>query len=102
MTPPDEPRPPEVVQIEFRRRNDIRQCVRDYVAAITDGAIGKDAAAFAGVRFADEDKTVRRLLIILSSQIVDALAEGNHIAYGISRKEFADYKAALERLDSSI
>jgi len=91
-------RPREIVEIEFKRRNDIYQCVRDYVAAFTDRVVEKGVEDFAEVRFADENETVRRLLVGRISEITNSLAEGNHIAYGISRRAFDDYKAVLEKL----
>lgn len=91
-------RPRDVVEIEFRRRNDIQQCVRDYVAAVIAGGVESDAAAFAKVRFAGDNAITRRLLVDRIADIVGSLAEGNHIAYGISRQAFDDYKAALDRL----
>jgi len=89
-------RPREVVEIEFRRRSDIYQCVRDYVAAFTEGTAEEGASAFAEGRFADEDEDVKRLLVERVTEMVEALSEGNHIAYGVSQNAFDNYRAALD------
>lgn len=88
-------RPREVVEIEFRRRRDLQACVRNYLASVVRDPETESAVEFARGFFADDDESTREVLVERIAEIVEALDEGNHIAYGISRGEFADYKTAM-------
>lgn len=88
-------RPKAVLDIEFRRRADIFGAVRDYVVARIDGDYSATAEEFAMERFVQDNEETRRMLADRVNEIVEALTEGNHIAYGITRDQFAAYETAL-------
>jgi Fic family protein len=91
-------RPKEVVEIEFRRRDDIQRCIQAYVAGVIGDTTSDVPADFAAEHFAEEgEERTRNLLVDRVTEIVEALDEGNHIAYGLSRATFAGYQEALKR-----
>jgi Fic family protein len=79
------------VELEFRRREDIYGCVKAYVEKSVANGRRIDLAAFARECFRTDSGTVRTQLTERVTEIVAALQEGNHIAYGVSRKVFDRY-----------
>jgi len=88
-------RPKEVVEIEFRRRNDIFDCVRAFVVSVGRGEAPGTPEEFALAHFNDDDAETRNLLAGRIAEIVESLSDGNHIAYGIPRDEFRAYEEHL-------
>lgn len=86
-------RPKAVLDIEFRRRNDIFDGVKAYVLAVGSGEQPSLIEDFVRQRFPDDDQDTQALLIDRVREIVESLNDGNHIAYGISRQDFAAYEA---------
>lgn len=79
------------MELEFKRRTDIYGCVRAYVEkSVTDG-FRADPHAFAREYFSKDSEDIQLKLMERVTDIVASLQEGNHIAYGVSRKTFADY-----------
>ena len=87
-------RPKIVLDIEFKRRNDIFEAVKAYVLAIGGGERPNSFDDFVRQRFPDDDQATQALLTDRIREIIESLNDGNHIAYGISRKGFAKYEAA--------
>ncbi|MFB9262235.1 Fic family protein [Bradyrhizobium erythrophlei] len=87
-------RPQAVLDIEFRRRNDIFNSVKAYVLAIGNGEQPSSIEDFVRQRFPNDDQETQALLVEMVREIVESLNDGNHIAYGISRQDFAQYEAS--------
>lgn len=79
------------MELEFKRRTDIYGCVRAYVEKSVADGVRVDPHAFAREYFREDSEGVRSKLIERATDIIASLQEGNHIAYGISRKTFAGY-----------
>lgn len=80
------------IELEMRRRTDIYGAVAAYVRSVVEAGKPVDPGAYLSERFAGEDEPVRGVLISRIRAIVDALHEGNHAAYGISRKLYGEYE----------
>jgi hypothetical protein len=87
-------RPKEVLDIEFRRRTDIFRTVKAYVMAVGNGERPDSIEDFVSQHFPEDHQDVRVLLTDRVREIVDSLNDGNHIAYGVSRQEFAASEAS--------
>lgn len=85
-------RPKVVLDIEFKRRNDIFEAVKAYVLAVGAGKQPNLFEDFARGRFPNDDQDTLALLADRIREIVESLNDGNHIAYGISREDFAKYE----------
>lgn len=79
------------VELEFRRRDDIYGCVKAYIEKSVDGGHRLNPDAFTHKFFHADSEPARSQLVGQATQIIAALQEGNHIAYGISRKTFDLY-----------
>jgi hypothetical protein len=88
------------VELEFRRRTDIYGCVQAFVKQSTDGGARSNVADFASAWFKGDEADLREQLAQRVVEIVDALSEGNHIAYGIPRKDFDAYAKLGEHSDA--
>lgn len=88
-------RPKAVLDIEFRRRNDIFDSVKAYVLAGGNGEQPASIDDFVSQRFPKDDADTVALLVGRVREIVESLNDGNHIAYGVSRQEFAQYEASV-------
>ena len=86
-------RPKAVLDIEFRRRSDIFGCVKAYVAAVGRRQ-PESIDEFVRRRFPDDDEATQAMLADRVREIVESLNDGNHIAYGVSREEFALFEEA--------
>ncbi len=83
------------IELELSRRADIYACVRAFVEkAVSDGHRG-DPVAFANDFFRNDPDGVRPKLAERVAEIVAALHDGNHIAYGISKDLFDKYAKVL-------
>lgn len=85
-------RPKVVLDIEFKRRNDIFDAVKAYVLAVGGGEEPSSIEDFVRERFPGDDQETQALLADRVREIVESLNDGNHIAYGISRHDFARYE----------
>jgi Fic family protein len=87
------------VELEFKRRADIYGLVKGYVSDSVEAeerGPARDYAVDALLRdHPDDDEATRDAVADRVAEIVDALHDGSHAAYGISRKLFDAY-AALE------
>ena len=79
------------LELEFRRRTDIYGCVKAYVEKSVAEGRRVDLNSFAANSFREDAEDTRSKLIERVTEIVASLHEGNHIAYGISRKTFDAY-----------
>jgi hypothetical protein len=80
------------IELEFRRREDIYAAVRAYVERSVAGGARLDAERFAREFFGEDPEELRPKLAERVREIVAALQEGNHIAYGIPRLLFDAYQ----------
>jgi hypothetical protein len=64
------------------------------VLAVGNGEEPGSIEDFTHRRFAGDGQETRALRADRIRETVDSLNEGNHIAYGISREQFARYEAA--------
>jgi Fic/DOC family len=88
-------RPKAVLEIEFKRRNDIFLAVKEYVVKAGEGDAPNSVAEFVRARFPNDDDATLELLTERVNEIVASLSDGNHFAYGINREQFAAYEAFL-------
>jgi hypothetical protein len=86
----------EETELEYKRRNDIYDAVRDYVVQSVDGGAKLPAEEFLADRFSKDEGKTKEILIARTGEIVSSLHEGNHIAYGINRKLFDTYEKLEE------
>ncbi len=94
-------RPKAVLDIEFKRRNDIFRAVKEYVGRIGEGNPPDSMAALIGEMFPSDDSVTAELLAGRVEEIVASLSEGNHMAYGIDRDRFASYEANIPASDTA-
>lgn len=80
------------VELEFRRRTDIYTCVKVYVEKSVAAGRRLDAGAVARDRFAADPPEIQQKLIERVDEIVAALNDANHIAYGIPTAAFKEYQ----------
>lgn len=79
------------IALEMRRRADIYGAVAAYVGEVVGSGSLKDPDEYFLARFSDDDEPTRSALVSRVCAIVEALQDGNHTAYGISRKLFDEY-----------
>jgi Fic family protein len=77
--------------LELRRRTDIYRSVASYVRKAVESGASLDIADFAEREFADDEGETKDMLIERVTHIIESLHEGNHIAYGVSRRLFDAY-----------
>lgn len=80
------------MELEFRRRTDIYACVKSYVEQSVAAGQRIDWDAFARGRFLTDPVDTRSQLMERVHEIIAALNEANHIAYGIPRETFNAYE----------
>lgn len=80
------------VELEFRRRGDIYQAVAAYVRAAVESGVLPDSGTFLGETFAGDEEPTRGALVARVRAIVDALQDGNHGAFGVTRHVFDQYE----------
>ncbi|MBR0687755.1 hypothetical protein JQ594_17625 [Bradyrhizobium manausense] len=88
-------RPKAVLDIEFRRRNDIFGAVKAYVAAIGNSEQPGSFEEFARQHFPDDDGQTQELLADRVREIIESLNDANHIAYGVSRQEICRVRSGF-------
>lgn len=71
--------------------------MKAYVEKSVNDGCRADLDAFAYECFHEDPESVRSKLIERVTEIVAALQEGNHIAYGISRKTFDAYSRGVSK-----
>lgn len=81
-----------VIDIEFKRRNDIFNTVKDYVKKVGGGDAPASVDEFVRARFSADDDETKTLLVGRVEEIVGSLSGGNHMAYGIGKDEFEAYE----------
>ena len=84
------------MELEYKRRNDIYDAVRDYVVQSVDSGAKLPAEEFIAERFSKDEGKTMDILTRRTGDIVSSLHEGNHIAYGINRKLFDIYEKLEE------
>lgn len=79
------------MELEFKHRKEIYGCVQAYVEkSVADGRYA-NLDEFTGNYFQTDSADLRSKLGERVKEIIAALQEGNHIAYGISKKTFDSY-----------
>jgi hypothetical protein len=86
----------EETELEYKRRNDIYDAIRDYVVQSVDSGVKLPAEEFLAERFSKDEGKTKDILIRRTGDIVSNLHEGNHIAYRINRKLFDSYEKLEE------
>lgn len=80
----------EEMELEYKRRSDIYDSVKEYVRKSVEEGVKLVVDEF----LADKFPTGRRqdnILIRRTDDIMSNLHEGNHVAYGVGRKMFDTY-----------
>jgi Fic family protein len=80
------------VDLEVRRRTDIHACVKSYVEKSVGQGRRADTDTYAREYFRAEPQDLQSKLVERVAEIIAALNDANHIAYGISKKMFDDYQ----------
>jgi Fic family protein len=80
-----------MLELELRRRNDIYAAVTAYVKEAINQGEHPEVKLFVETIFSNDDDTIRKMLVDRVSDIIETLHEGNHVAYGVSRKSFDTY-----------
>jgi hypothetical protein len=80
------------VELEVRRRADIHTYVKSFVEKSVSQGRRVDADAYAREYFRAEPQDLQSKLVERVGEIIAALNDANHIAYGISKKMFGDYQ----------
>src|SRR5690606_654764 len=80
------------MELEFRRRTEIYACVKSYGEPAVAAGQRIDWDAFARGRFRTHRVVTRSQLMERVHEIIAALNEANHIAYGIPRETFNAYE----------
>ena len=81
------------IALEMRRRTDIYGAVAAYVEEVVRSGLMKEPDEYFLARFSADEEPTRSALVSRVRAIVDALQDGNHTAYGISRNLFNEYDA---------
>ncbi len=80
------------VELEVRRRADIHTCVKSYVEKSVSQGRRVDPDAYAREYFHTESQDLQSKLVERVGEIIAALNDASHIAYGISKRMFGDYQ----------
>lgn len=81
----------EQTELEYKRRADVYGAVREYVVQSIDAGAKPSVDDFLADKFSKDESKTKDMLIRRTGDIIVTLHEGNHIAYGISRKMFDAY-----------
>jgi len=81
----------KAVEFEVRRRTDIYACVKLYVERSATAGRRLDPQTFVRDYFIAEPADVQAQMIERVSEVIAALNEASHVAYGISKQAFATY-----------
>jgi Fic family protein len=92
------------LELEVRHRGDIHTCVKSYVESSVRQRERVRAHAYARECFSAEPPDLQSKLAERVAEIVAALNDANHIAYGISKKLFGEYQSlpTLEEPDEKM
>lgn len=77
-----------MVELEFRRRTEIYGLVKSYVHDTVDAGEKGPVREYALEALIEDDPATREAVAERVADIVAALHEGNHAAYGVTRKKF--------------
>jgi hypothetical protein len=80
-----------MIELELRKRKDIRSAVSQYVDQTVSTGRRQDTAEFCTMIFVDDVDDAKDMLVDRVRNIIESLHDGNAIAYGISRKSFENY-----------
>jgi DNA-binding transcriptional ArsR family regulator len=78
-------------ELEYKRRSDIYDAVKDYVARSLEQGTRVPLDGFLAEKFQKDEGKTKDILIRRTGDIILSLHDGNHIAYGIGRKTFDAY-----------
>ena len=78
-------------ELEYKRRSDIYDAVKDYVARSLEQGTRMPLDGFLAEKFQKDEGKTKDILIRRTGDIISNLHDGNHIAYGIGRKTFDTY-----------
>jgi DNA-binding transcriptional ArsR family regulator len=78
-------------ELEYKRRSDIYDAVKDYVAGSLEQGTRLPLHGFLAEKFQKDVGKTKDILIRRTGDIISSLHDGNHIAYGIGRKTFDAY-----------
>ncbi|MHC1949972.1 Fic family protein [Bradyrhizobium sp. UFLA06-06] len=81
----------EEAELEFKRRTEIYEAVKQYVLKSIEQGARLDAQEFLSAQFEKDVGKTKQTLMRRTKDIVESLNEGNHVAYGIDRKTFDTY-----------
>ncbi len=80
------------VELEVRRRADIHTYVKSFVEKSVSQGRRVDPDAYAREYFHTESQDLQSKLVERVGEIIAALNDASHIAYGISKRMFGDYQ----------
>lgn len=81
----------EEMELEYKRRSDIYDAVKEYVRRSVEEGVKLLVDEFLADKFQQDEGRTKDILIRRTGDIVSSLHEGNHVAYGVGRKMFDTY-----------